>query len=186
MNRADEIVDLAEHLVRQRGYAAFSYADLSAGLHITTASLHYHFPHKVDLAMAVCDRIDVQMRSMAVKLRSANPSPLGALRQFIELRAADLAPAEICPISALQSDLDTLDEVLVERVRQLSELEVDIVESLLGEASAAGEIKLSASSHVAAGVLLAAVKGALQYGRVLGREHRDTVIAQLLHNPDSL
>ena len=43
------ILDIAEQLVQTRGFNAFSYADIAVALHITKASLHYHFPSKAVL-----------------------------------------------------------------------------------------------------------------------------------------
>ena len=40
------ILDIAERLVQTRGFNAFSYADIAAALHVTKATLHYHFPTK--------------------------------------------------------------------------------------------------------------------------------------------
>ena len=43
------ILDIAEHLVQTRGFNGFSYAHIAEAMHVTKASLHYHFPSKSDL-----------------------------------------------------------------------------------------------------------------------------------------
>lgn len=48
-----DILNLAEHLIRSRGYHAFSYKDLSTPLQVKNAAIHYHFPSKKDLGVAV-------------------------------------------------------------------------------------------------------------------------------------
>ena len=53
---AEQILDLAETLIQTRGYSAFSYQDIADGLGIRKASIHYHFPSKTDLGIAVVDR----------------------------------------------------------------------------------------------------------------------------------
>ena len=50
-----EIIDLAERLVRVRGYNGFSYRDLAEQIGIKTASIHYHFPTKADLGEAMVE-----------------------------------------------------------------------------------------------------------------------------------
>jgi len=50
---AEEILDLAETLIQTRGYSAFSYQDIADSLGIRKASIHYHFPSKTDLGIAV-------------------------------------------------------------------------------------------------------------------------------------
>ena len=53
---AEEVLDLAETLIQTRGYSAFSYQDIADALGIRKASIHYHFPSKTDLGLAVVDR----------------------------------------------------------------------------------------------------------------------------------
>ena len=53
---AEQILDLAEMLIQTRGYSAFSYQDIADSLGIRKASIHYHFPSKADLGIAVVDR----------------------------------------------------------------------------------------------------------------------------------
>ena len=50
------LLDLAETLIRKRGYDGFSYADIASDAGIRKASIHYHFPTKPDLGLAVLDR----------------------------------------------------------------------------------------------------------------------------------
>ena len=53
---ASSIMDIAEDYIRTRGYNAFSFRDISAEIGIKTASIHYHFPSKADLGVAVTQR----------------------------------------------------------------------------------------------------------------------------------
>jgi len=52
---AEQILDLAETLIQTRGYSAFSYQDIADSLGIRKASIHYHFPSKTDLGIAVVE-----------------------------------------------------------------------------------------------------------------------------------
>ena len=45
----------AEVLLRTKGYAAFSYADLAERIAIRKASIHHHFPTKEALLTALVD-----------------------------------------------------------------------------------------------------------------------------------
>lgn len=51
-----QIMDLAENAIIQGGYNAFSFRDLAAQIGIKSASVHYHFPTKGDLAVSVMRR----------------------------------------------------------------------------------------------------------------------------------
>jgi len=51
-----QILDIAEQLARQRGFSGFSYRDISQPLGIRNAAVHYHFPTKADLGIALLER----------------------------------------------------------------------------------------------------------------------------------
>ena len=56
MDRKQQILEIGLELLQTRGYASFSYADLSERLGITKASIHHHFPSKEDLGVALAQR----------------------------------------------------------------------------------------------------------------------------------
>lgn len=53
VNTSQQIIEIALPLMIERGYNAFSYADITERLEIRKASIHYHFPNKSDLGRAV-------------------------------------------------------------------------------------------------------------------------------------
>src|ERR1700682_1229989 len=55
---SQRILDIAERLVQTRGFNGFSYADIAGTLHVTKASLHYHFPAKADLGRRLIERYE--------------------------------------------------------------------------------------------------------------------------------
>lgn len=52
----DRILDAAESRARAAGYDGFSFRDLASDIGIKSASIHYHFPTKADLAEALVRR----------------------------------------------------------------------------------------------------------------------------------
>ena len=79
-----EILDLAEDLLLNRGFNGFSYAHISSALKIKNAAIHYYFPAKADLGLAIIQRArerfaswtqDERMsgKSAKEKLESLNP-----------------------------------------------------------------------------------------------------------------
>src|SRR6476469_3227193 len=50
-----QLLSEAESLIRTRGYAAFSYADLAEKVGIRKASIHHHFPTKEILGATLID-----------------------------------------------------------------------------------------------------------------------------------
>lgn len=55
-DRRETILDVAERLIRTHGYSGFSFREVASEVGIKSASVHYHFPTKPDLAAAVAKR----------------------------------------------------------------------------------------------------------------------------------
>jgi TetR/AcrR family transcriptional repressor of nem operon len=57
-----QIMDRAAQLLMSRGYKGFSYRDISSHLGVKNAAVHYHFPAKTDLALALVDEYRQTLR----------------------------------------------------------------------------------------------------------------------------
>lgn len=55
-DRREAILDVTERLIRSQGYSGFSFREVAQEVGIKSASVHYHFPTKPDLASAVALR----------------------------------------------------------------------------------------------------------------------------------
>ena len=54
--KRDEILDVAEAMIRNVGFNGFSTRDVASAVGIKSASVHYHFPTKADMGAAVTER----------------------------------------------------------------------------------------------------------------------------------
>ena len=54
--KREEILDIAEAMIRDAGFNAFSTRDVANAVGIKSASVHYHFPTKADMGVAVTER----------------------------------------------------------------------------------------------------------------------------------
>ncbi|CDZ77194.1 putative HTH-type transcriptional regulator YxaF [Legionella massiliensis] len=61
----EKILNTAESLIQKLGYNAFSYKDIALTVGIKTSSIHYYYPTKEDLAVAV---IEWQLERLSVLL----------------------------------------------------------------------------------------------------------------------
>ena len=60
-NKRDDIMDVAERMIRMGGFHGFSFRDIAHEIGIKSASVHYHFPTKADLGSAVAKRYAEQL-----------------------------------------------------------------------------------------------------------------------------
>ena len=52
----DQILDLAENLLLDKGFNGFSYKHIAEQLGVKNAAIHYYFPAKSDLGTALVER----------------------------------------------------------------------------------------------------------------------------------
>ncbi|PGY06386.1 TetR family transcriptional regulator C-terminal domain-containing protein, partial [Bacillus sp. AFS031507] len=77
---------------------------------------------------------------------------------------------DICPISSLQTDFESLPEAMQKKVKEISEKELLIITNILREIQEQGDLQSSVDVDSLALMILAAGKGVLQYQRVLGKD----------------
>lgn len=123
-NTNQQILDVAQCLVRQRGYSAFSYADIAAQVGIRKASIHYHFPAKDVLVQQLVQRYCEQMARTCDRVTQTHTNPQQQLVAFTQLYRAGLEDGQLCLCNILTADLAVLsDPVRVELQRFFAQVE---------------------------------------------------------------
>ncbi|MBP3962924.1 TetR/AcrR family transcriptional regulator [Paenibacillus lignilyticus] len=164
--RKEQLLHLAESLIRQKGYTAFSYDDLSKHLGISKASIHYHFVKKEDLGLAVQEQIYQRLADFSSKMQQSEDSVEAKFVQFCNLQSEQLADNEICPISALQADFELLPETMRQKTQELSQFELSVMHDVIN--SKVPESRDKSGFCPIALAVLSAIKGSIQYRRVRG------------------
>ncbi|MEP7176390.1 MAG: TetR/AcrR family transcriptional regulator [Gemmatimonadales bacterium] len=167
---ADRILDVAEQLIQTRGYTGFSYADISASVGITKASIHYHFPTKADLARSLAQR---HRRAFAVRVsgleqEAADPGEL--LERYVGLYQETLRSGDhMCLYGMLAAAAHTLPESVYAEVNGFFADQLEWLAGVLGRGRDAGRLEFTGSSAGQAKLLLAALEGAM----LVSRSRRD-------------
>ncbi|WP_134684332.1 TetR/AcrR family transcriptional regulator [Brevibacillus migulae] len=178
-DRKSQIIDLTLHLIQEKGYVAFSYDDLAKKLGVTKASIHYHFEKKEDLGIAVCNRLEQQLKDMFYTMTHTYVDLEKKLHFYVTKKAERIKENEICLISALQKDYESLPAHLQEKLASLSRMELTYMIDLFQEAKAKGLLKETVDPVAVAAIFLSCVKGALQYKRVMGNDLAPKMFNQL-------
>ena len=83
------LVDVAEELFTERGYAATSLDQIVAGARVTKGALYHHFSGKQALFEAVFERVETDASRAIQKSLKGHPDPWdkarGGLRAFLEV-----------------------------------------------------------------------------------------------------
>lgn len=167
------ILELAEELIRSRSFNAFSYQDIAEGIGIRKASVHYHFPSKEDLGVALVDRFRRQAVTWAGALVERGASPLEKLDAYLTMQAQNLGEnGLICPQGILGAEFNALPErVQTAYVEFLEQVQAWLA-SLLRKGQADGVFRDDTPPEDQAAFIQSAVQGALQLARASGKQQR--------------
>jgi TetR/AcrR family transcriptional repressor of nem operon len=165
----DRILDAAERLAQTRGFNGFSYADVSALVGITTASLHYHFPGKPALGRALIERYGRRFDAALAAIAAGDRSAPGRLRGYARLYADVLANDRMCLCGMFAAEIATLPPTMQRSVRAFFAANEAWLASVLKAGRATGELGFDGRPVDAAAEWVATLEGAM----LLARSHGD-------------
>ncbi|MEB3214370.1 MAG: TetR/AcrR family transcriptional regulator [Leptolyngbyaceae bacterium] len=116
-NTAQRILDVAQDIVRNRGYSAFSYADISQQVGIRKASIHYHFASKEELVKRLVQRYRDGMARACDRISKLAATPEQKLMEFANLYRDGLVQHQICLCAMLAADFEVLPESIQDEIR---------------------------------------------------------------------
>ena len=158
-----QLLDVAQELIQTSGYHAFSFKDVAARVGIKTASMHYHFPTKVDLATALLVRYRSDFSEALDGL--GGRTALKRLDGLVGLFEATHDLGRMCLCGTLAADLMTLPEEVHAEVELFYNDLRDWIAVVLKEGMASGELRRSQALSTAE-ALLGLLEGALLSARV--------------------
>lgn len=166
---AEQILEVAQALIQQRGFNAVSYADISSSIGIRNASIHYHFPSKADLGTALVKRYRERVAGdLAAITQGGFPAPQALEHYLAAYRSVVQADGRICLCTALAGDLATLPESMCREVQAFFDLNLSWLRQSMERGRDQGTLHFSGTPLAAASAFLAAVEGAM----LLARAHR--------------
>jgi len=162
-----EILKLTRELVQSRGFNSFSYQDLASGLGIRKASVHYHFPSKDDLGVALLEAYQVMMHEWVNSPRVCNASPELKLDCLFAVQL-DIARSgnKICPIGILSSEWNILSDGIRTKLMELMAMREAWFVKLIHEGREAGVFTADRDPTELARLVFASIQGAIQIARV--------------------
>ncbi len=161
-----QIMDLAETLIRTKGYNAFSYKDVAVPLSIKNAAVHYHFPSKADLGKAIIERTMQRMEGQAAEWSLLPPKE--RLAKFIGIYKESFAEEKICFMGALGPSYESLPEVMKEELAVASQKIRLLLRAILKEGRSAGQFNFVETVTEKADIIIAALLSALVLSKVTG------------------
>ncbi|HEY7060755.1 MAG TPA: TetR/AcrR family transcriptional regulator [Chloroflexota bacterium] len=169
--RADtptRILDVAERLAQRRGFNGFSYADVAAELHLTTASLHYHFAGKAELGRAMIERYAERFAGALASIEARLPDAFARLAAYADLYAEVLRKRRLCLCGMLAAEYQTLPRPMRDCVIRFFDDNERWLASVLETGRAAGQLRFAGSPEEASRMIVCGLEGAMLLARPYG------------------
>ncbi len=109
--KASEILGSAQSLMQDKGYNGFSFRDVAAQVGIKSASIHYHFPTKGDLAKAAVGSYREAFSKLLEDISAQNITPRSQLQKYGDIFMDTLTVKHnACLCGILASEAESLPE----------------------------------------------------------------------------
>ena len=163
------LLEVAQRLVQTSGYHGFSFRDLSREVGIRTASIHYHFPTKTDLAVALVRRYRQAIGRAMSEIGTEKDSLGERLDATVGLYTDTLSDgSRICVCAALGGEYSSLPPEVQGELKELINDGERWLDRFLSEGRARAEIPKESDPQALARLWYAALQGALLVSRAGG------------------
>ena len=174
------ILDLAEGLLLERGFNAFSYQHLARELGVRPAAVHYHFPSKDDLGTALVARQLRRLRKWRGLPRVTNLGPGQQLDALLAVYDNHLGhDRRVCLFGALAADFRTLPAPMQAELRTFNRELTEWLAEVLAMGRATGTLRFVGSPAAKSAQVLTTLAGALQVARVHDETPFQVIVGQL-------
>jgi TetR/AcrR family transcriptional repressor of nem operon len=163
----ERIVQAARRLAQQRGFNAFSYADISDAVGIRKASIHHHFASKEDLELELVSRYLQEFLDRLAVISQTREKAAERLRSYGALYLGTLDEGGICLCGMMASDIGALAPTLRVPLRAFFEDQAGWLAWVLQSGREAGELAFAANPSQQALTVLATLEGGLLVAHAL-------------------
>ena len=158
---SERLLDVAQELVQQRGFNAFSFRDLAKRLEITNAGIHYHFPTKAALGQALVKRYSQNFLQALSQVDMQAKNAVGRLDGLSGIYKDALKAGRFCLCGMMASDSLTLPSEVLGEVQNFFGAVEQWVSRVLVDGKEDGELAFDAASEEEAKFFVAAIEGAM-------------------------
>jgi TetR/AcrR family transcriptional regulator, transcriptional repressor for nem operon len=159
------ILDVAERLMQTRGYNAFSYADIAQSLHVTKASLHYHFPTKAELGRRLIQRYGVSFLHALAAIEQTSGHAGEQLRRYVDIYLGVLRNDRMCLCGMLAAEYVTLPKPMKTELKHFFDENERWLVAVLEKGQATNKLRFTGPAREVAQLLMGALEGAMMLAR---------------------
>lgn len=169
-DKREQLEAIATKAIQRDGVRSVSFRTLADAVGVKSASVHYHFPTKSDLAHAVVSgyttRFEERLESVARKHRTL----AGKLNAFIKIFDEVLADDDLCLCGMMAAELTALDPATQQALKRFFREAEAWLETTID--AHADELASKMPGKHLAKVLMSGLEGAVLLDRVDGGDDR--------------
>ncbi|MEW5847539.1 MAG: TetR/AcrR family transcriptional regulator [Myxococcota bacterium] len=174
----EEILKTASNMLQLRGFNGFSYGHIAEVLGVKAAAVHYHFPSKTDLGLALIARYRERYGRWMKDAQGL--SARERLEGYITIYSRFLQEgAKACPAGVLQAEYQAIPEEMQRETRRMVQEIHRWLTDVLEDGRRKSEFAFNGDGSDKATVVMATLQGALQGARALGKECFQAAVRQL-------
>ncbi|NSL90849.1 TetR/AcrR family transcriptional regulator [Chitinophaga sp. Mgbs1] len=176
----EKIVEMADKLIRVKGYNAFSYKDIADPLEVKNAAIHYHFPAKSDLGEGV---IVHELETFAVQREQWRRLPEDEqLDKLFDVFRRHCKAGNICLIGSLAPDFETLPEDMQGKIQEMTLEILEWVTACLEKGRKKKLFHFKGDAEDRALMVMSNLQSSLLLSRVLGPHVCQRITKRLLED----
>lgn len=158
----EKILELGEHLIRTNGYNAFSYQDISSGLGIKNAAVHYYFPFKENLGTSIVKTNIQRFEEMVENMHSRDFDEWKQLETFFKIYIKGFREQKKCLVGSLGPDYNTLNDSTKTALSNMVEIILNWLTELLKSGKAKNIFKYNCDAEIKAFTIFSSLVASLQ------------------------
>jgi len=167
LNTREQILDNAKALIQSRGYNGFSFRDIATKIGIKSSSIHYYYPEKTDLVVAVATQYRSDFISLTEELIAKNKKAIKILTAYAEVFESTLKiDNKLCLCGMLASEMNSIEPELHTVIGKFFSDQHKILTSIISKGQSQNEISADINAKDFAKTYFATLEGAMMIARV--------------------
>ncbi len=173
-DKRNQIQNIATESVQRSGLSNLSFRTLADDVGIKSASVHYHFPSKSDLAASIIETYSQAFAEELDTISDSRRNLKGKLDDFVQIFETVLENDKLCLCGMMAAEVTALDESSRTLLKQYFEMSEQWLLDLLSENKES--LSTALSTKKLARIIMSGLEGAILLDRV--DQGRDRISAQ--------
>ncbi len=173
----ESILRTAARMLQLKGYNAFSFAHVAEVLDVKPAAIHYHFPTKTELGVALLQRYHLRYRQL---IEDAEVMPVvDQLNGFFSIFERFAQDGRVCFEGVLEAEWNAVPKEMQQELFGIVEDVQGWLVPLIERGRKEGAFRFEGAARDKATQISATLQGALQIARLRGKSVFDASMRQM-------